>query len=851
VLTLTFSQLRAHRRRLAGTVIAIMLGVAFLAGVLAFGDTLRANFSNLFTTAGAETGAVVRSATTLSTGEDAQRPLIPEALAGKIRGLPGVADAQPSITGYGEIIGANGAAIGGLGPPRTAGNWISDPALTPYRLVAGRAPQGLSEIVVNRGAAISGKLHIGEEVTVETPAPVRVRIVGLATFGTENGLGAATYAAFSLAGAEQYVTHRPGQVSSILIRPASGVSQAELVSRVKGVLPPGVEAVTGAVATQENVNGLNSSFLDTFNTFLEAFAGIALFVATFSIGSTFSILTAQRTREVALLRAVGALRRQVLSSVVTEAVMVGIVASVIGLAGGLGIAALLKGIFDSFGLALPAGGLTMSGTSVLVSLLVGIGVTVVASIFPAIRASQVPPLAALRAAAAEAISLPLRRAVTGTVLLAAGLAVVFIGLQGSGSRVMTVVSLGGLVVAIGFIVLAPVTARTATRIIGQPVVWWRGVPGTLARDNAMRNPRRTAVSATALMIGVTVVALFTVFASSLSAAVTSNVANSFVGDLAITTGSTGGGGGGSGLSPEIATAVARLPQVRTATGIGTGQANIGGQAETVTIADPSQLGEVLNLHTAAGSIGTLANSQFAISQQLANSKQWHVGSSVTVTLPDGANERLSLGAIYTSRDIVGDYLLPLGLWAPHAAQVMDKAIFIKLSPGTGVAAAEAAVSRTAATYGRVTVQDHAAYVTSASSGVSILVGLVYALLVLAIIIAMLGIANSQSLAIYERTREIGLLRAVGQTRRQLRSMIRLESLVVSMFGTLGGVILGTFLGWAIAEAGDKASGLTIFSAPPAELIIILIVGAIAGLLAAIRPVRRASRLPLLQAVAAE
>lgn len=224
---------------------------------------------------------------------------------------------------------------------------------------------------------------------------------------------------------------------------------------------------------------------------------------------------------------------------------------------------------------------------------------------------------------------------------------------------------------------------------------------------------------------------------------------------------------------------------------------------------------------------------------------------MAVTLPDGANERLSLGAIYASRDIVGDSLLPLGLWAPHATQVMDRAVFVKLRPGTGVAAAETAVSRTATTYGKVTVQDHAAYVKSASSGVSILVGLVYALLVLAIIIAMLGIANSQSLAIYERTREIGLLRAVGQTRRQLRSMIRLESLVVSMFGTVGGVILGTFLGWAIAEAGDKASGLTIFSAPPAELIIILVVGAIAGLVAAVLPVRRASRLPMLQAIASE
>ena len=314
MLAIQLRELWARKRRLAGIIIAVGLGVAFLAGALTFGDTLSANFSQLFSTATSGTSAVVRSASTVDRGVTGTRTPIPAGLLGTVRSVPGVADAQPSISGSAVLLGAGGKAVGGLGPPRSGGNWISDPALTPYRLAAGRAPRGLHEVIINRGAATSGKLRIGSVTTVLTPAPVRVRVVGLATFGRAAGFGGAPYPAFSYQGAARYLTSRPGHVSAILVSAAPGVTPAVLVSRLNRVLPLGVQAISGAQLTHENLSGLNSEFLTALRIILVVFAGIALLVAAFSTASTFGILVAQRTREAALMRALGATRSQVLSS---------------------------------------------------------------------------------------------------------------------------------------------------------------------------------------------------------------------------------------------------------------------------------------------------------------------------------------------------------------------------------------------------------------------------------------------------------------------------------------------------------------------------------------------------------
>ena len=330
------------------------------------------------------------------------------------------------------------------------------------------------------------------------------------------------------------------------------------------------------------------------------------------------------------------------------------------------------------------------------------------------------------------------------------------------------------------------------------------------------------------------------------------VSDSFTADIAITPGGFGGGGGGSGGLPlTLAAAVSRVPGVGTVSGLASGQARVGGQSAAITAVSPATIGQVLNLHSTAGSAGALHGDQIGVSSIQAAARHWHIGSAVPLVLPDGSRRTVFVAEIYTSRNLVGNYVLPLSLWAPHAAQLTASAVFVRLTPGTSEGAAQRAITRAVAGYGRPAVDSHATFVASAGQGVSTVLGIVYALLVLAIVIAVSGITNTLSLSVYERTREIGLLRAVGQTRPQLRSMVRLESVLVSGFGTAGGLLLGGFSGWALAEAGARSSGLTMVSFPATQLLVIAILGGAAGVIAAVRPARRAARLPVLRAIAAE
>ncbi len=851
--TVMLKGLLAHKRRMFGTFLAVFLGVAFLSGTLVLGDTLRGNFDNLFTEANAGTDAVVRHASKLGTdpGEaKSQRGLIDTTVVDKVRSVDGVADAAPSVEGFGQLLGKNGDKLGGNGPPTLAGNWIDNRALSPYHLVEGRAPRAGNEVVINRGAANNGNLRVGDSTTVQTPEPVPVTIVGISKFGSADGLGGVTFTAFTLESAQEHLLHRTDQVTSISVKAQPGVSQDALVNRIQRALPADVQAITGAKLTNENTSDINKEFLDLFTTFLVVFAGVALLVATFSIYNTFSIIVAQRTREAALLRAIGAGRGQILASVVVEALLVGIVASAVGLLGGLGIAGLLKGVFDSFGFALPAGGLVFKTSAVVISLVVGVIVTLVAGVAPAIKASRVAPLAAIRDVSVESTTASARRAVTGLALTAIGVAVVLDAVLSGGGSVLALAGLGAVLTMVGVVVFGPVVARPASRVIGAPLRLLRGVTGSLARENAMRNPRRTSGTAAALMVGVGVVTLFTIFAASLKASIDNSVSQSFTGDLVVSTGRFGGGG----ISPQLARDVGQLPVVKDATGLGRGRELVGTGTQTVTIADPTKLGGVLDLDVTKGSIGALGPQQLAISQRTADDKGWTRGSRVPVTFSDGATSELTVGAVYNSRNIVGNYLLPREAWAPHAVQDIDTTVLVGLKPGVGVETGKRAVQRTVDAYGAPDVENRSQFIATETQGVDMMLGIVYVLLALAILIALMGIANTLSLSIYERTRELGLLRAIGETRRQLRSMIRWESVIIAVFGTLGGLGVGVFLGWALVEAASQGTGDFIsptFSAPVAQLAILLVVGGIAGVLAGLRPARRAARLPVLRAIVTE
>src|SRR6478735_669747 len=841
---LTFKSIWDHKRRLIGTCLAVILGIAFLTGTQVLGDTIRSTFGDLFSQVNENTDAVVRSSSKVEAGGDTQRAYIPQSFVEQVRGVDGVAAAEPNLRGLGQLVGKDGDTIGGLGPPTFAGNWVENGELNPYHLAEGRAPRRDNEVVIDQGSADDGGFRVGDRATVLVPQPIKVRIVGISTFGKLDNAGGATETDFTLPAAQRYLVGGRRQISEVVVAADKGVSQEELVRRLDKVLPASAEAITGEKLTNEQQDEIGKAFLDFFTTFLLVFAAIALIVATFSIYNTFTILVAQRTRESALLRAVGASRRQILQSVLAETFLVGLVSSVIGFFVGLLVATGLKAAFNRLGAELPTGGLVVKPATVITALIVGILVTIVAGVFPAVRASRVPPLAAMRDVAVESTALSKPRLGIGTALSIIGLGLVLqTAFTGSGEYVLERAGLGAFLLIVGVIILGPVVARPAAQILGAPVARFRGVTGRLARENAMRNPRRTAGTASALLFFITVVTLFTVFFASVKASIDASVNQSFGGDLVIGPESAFGG---SGISPTAADQTAALPQVQTAVGVGGGQVEIDGHGTFATVADPAELGKIIDLDVQAGRLDRLGPDQMAVYTGTADDKDWTIGSRVPVRFVDGTTRPMRIGAIYDANDITGNDLLPRDTVASHTPQLRDFVVLVDLKPGVSLEDGRAAVERISDRYPGTKVQDRDQYTASIAQGINQVLGIIGVMLVLAVIIAIIGIANTLSLSVYERTRELGLLRAVGETRRQTRVMIRWEAILVSVFGTVGGIALGVFLGWAIVKAAGQDQGIATFAAPPQQLLIILFAGWLVGVIASIRPARRAAKLEILR-----
>jgi putative ABC transport system permease protein len=484
----------------------------------------------------------------------------------------------------------------------------------------------------------------------------------------------------------------------------------------------------------------------------------------------------------------------------------------------------------------------------LLPLAVGVVVCLGSALLPAVRAGRTAPLAALRETAVDGSGASRGRAIVGAALAVLAVGATLTGVLVSPS--LWLAGLGAVLALAAFVVLGPVASSAAVRALGAPLDTLRGVTGGLARRNALRSPKRTAATASALMIGVAVVSLFTVFGASLKATMDQTVSRSFAGDVAVSTPSFGAGG--SGLSPKLAPAIARQPAVEYAVGLGRGVAQVDGRGRALTVTDPVTLGKVFDLGDVRGSLDHLGTDGIALTRKEADTQHLTTGDTARLTFTDGKRENFTVRAVYGRSELAGDYVITRAAWAPHRTQDSDSLVAVTFKSGVSAADGKAAVKKVAAQYGNPEVQTRDEYAQSSAGGIDMMLTLVYALLALAVLIALLGIANTLTLAIHERTRELGLLRAVGQTRAQLRAMVRWESVLVAAFGTAGGLALGAFLGWVLVEASDGASDSAFaFAIPPVRLVVVALVGLAAGALAGLRPARRAARLDVLRAIATE
>lgn len=850
----TLKGLLAKKLRLILTGLAISLGVAFVAGTMVLTDTIKVVFEELFADSYEGTDAVVRSKEAIETDFGTERPPISDKVLQEVLGVDGVATAEGFVqVNYAQLVDAEGKPVGnpGQGSPALGFSWYDDQDLNPFTVQEGGRPPGADgEVVIDRASAEKAHLDVGDEVDVLTQkGPGKYAVVGIAKFGDADNLAGASIVLFTPEEAQR-INGYADEFDEIDIVAAEGVSEEELARRVDAVVASdgasGVEVLTGAEITEENQDSLEEG-LGFFNTTLLVFAGIALFVGTFIIYNTFSIVVAQRTRELALLRALGASRRQVTASVLLESVVVGVGASAIGLGLGLFLARVLKALLDALGMSIPAGATVVQLDTVVISLMVGTVITVLSAVIPARKASRVAPVAAMRDVAVETRDRRGSRLAAGLGVLGLGAGLLLFGLLVRPDNAIAYVGAGAFVVLIGVFVLSPLFARRVSLWIGSPLPRLRGMTGTIARENAIRNPKRTAVTASALMIGVALVGFVTIFAASVKASVEALVREQITSDFVI---SGGGAMTGVGFSPEVAEQVAALPEVAASTGVRIGPLKVEDKDGYLFAADPVASEQLFDFDVEEGSLAGLGPDEIAVSRRKADEKGWELGEELDVTFGMTGDKTLTISAIYDQKQPRGNFLVSTEAYEENFRDQLDYTVYVKLADGVSPEEARAALEPIIDDYGTVELLDQGEFVKQQSGQIDQMVNLIYALLGLAVFIALIGIANTLALSIYERTREIGLLRAVGMSRSQVRSAVRWEAVIISLFGTALGLVVGLFFGYVVFLS-LRDQGFSVLDVAPGRLVLVVVIGALAGIVAARRPARRAAKLEVLEAIAFE
>ncbi|MFI0903546.1 ABC transporter permease [Streptomyces sioyaensis] len=844
----------AHKARLMMTALAVLLGVAFVAGTLIFSDSVGEAVKNASAKNLKDVAVSVQAAdedpdapSSVGPGKDGKRATaLDDKLAERIRALPGVRSVRANVTGQATLAGRDDQPIGN-GWQNLATNYQpgKDGKDSRYPLVQGRGPANGGEIALAESTAKAAGVGLGDTVRFATDGPVlKKKLVGIVSTDDPQVTAGGSLALFDTATAQKLFLHA-GQFDELIVAAAPGTDQQALTAKVREVLPAKrARATSGSDLAAEQSRMIAESNSALSKTLL-TFAGIALFVGIFIIANTFTMLISQRSREIALLRAVGASRRQVVRSVLAEAALLGLISSVVGFALGTGIAVGLRAVLDANGAGFPDGPLVISPAAVLSALGVGVVVTVLAAWLPSRKAAKIAPVEALSSVEAppKLRSLVVRN-VIGSVITALGVAVMlYVSTLKSGDDLPTAM-LGSAVTLIGVIILAPLLSRPLVSLAGLVTTRLFGIGGKLAKENALRNPRRTAATASALMIGLTLITGMTVVGHSAQIGMDKMAATEMTADYRIETTTF------TGLDPELSKKVARLPGVEAMAPLrGTGY-TVGDGFGSVTGTDLSQIGKLTRLTFTQGSLDAVRAGGIAVAQEEAKLRGWRAGDTVSLQFNDKKKAKVKVAAVYKDNETFGDALADVSLVDPHLPQVKNDKLLVKAAGGGSPALAKD-IRRALGDSPLLKIQSHDDLRKENAGQIDTIVNMVYGLLGMAVIIAVVGVVNTLAMSVFERTREIGMLRAIGLARSGIKQMVRLESVVISLFGAVLGIGLGIFLAWSGGSLVGSSFPTYEMVLPWGRIGLFLLIALVVGVLAALWPARRAARLNMLEAIGAE
>jgi len=841
MLRLSLKMTLARKGRLVLTSLAIILGTSFLSGTTIFSDTINNTFDRLFTDVFRDVDAYVRSANSVESefGESRHSPTQIGALETILK-VPGVKAAVGDMQSYARVIGKDGKPLGKDQGPPTFGGIASSSSAGLWKVESGRLPVGPKEMMLDRETAENGKLVIGDTVRVNALSGTReFSFVGIANYGDVSSPGGATFALFDQPTASEFLL-KPGFVDAILIQGDGSLSDEELAKSIQAALPAEakLETLTGAQITAETTSQIKT-VLGFFTTFLKTFSFIALGIGCFVIYNVFSITAAQRQRESALLRAIGANRRQVTIALLVEALIIGILGSVLGFVTGIGLSQALSALLNALGLEIPSSGLTIELNAIIFTVIVGTVITVLSAVLPALRAGRVSPLAAMRDTALDTVNDFRRRIIFSAVLLAGGAYGLVSSMNGAGAKTL---GFGALGLFAGVLFIGPAISRKMAMVIGAPVAKFRGVTGAMARQNAARNPKRTSRTAAPLLIGVALVTSFTALAASIKGEIRDTYGKSFRGDYALSVDSRGFGG----IPTSITDQIDALPEVDKATGIGFVPAKVGDESRYVLVINPKTTEGLYTLEMVEGKQSDLTKDGILIESDKALKKNLSIGSIVDVTLIDGRT--LPLKLVGTYKNAFGNYVVSREIFDGSTNSLFDSSVYIKINEGGSDEQVRNAISAISTDLGIGKLESRDEFIDTQAAQVNQILALIYGLLFLSIIIAIVGIIITLLLSVFERKREIGLLRAIGMTRAQIRTMIRWESVITSLFGAVTGVVLGITMGVVIVVSLVE-KGLSAFKLPITGTITILIIAFVIGVVAAVFPAWRATRTSIISSIA--